>query len=458
MTRRFPSFLLVFGLWATALTGRAEQPDTLTSGSPWLQRDRFPIRVRSLFMATDNQPGLTDAYAWGVGVGLGYQTPRLFNHLQLGGTAFFRANVLSSDLAARDPQTNAPNRYEVGLFDLQRPGSHALISRIEELYGRYHLAKKSSVTVGRQLPKSPFINAQDGRLSPTFAEGVSLEWGEWANTRVQVDYWRRMAPRSTVGWHGIGESIGLYPVGVDGSGRPSQYAGNTRSAGIFQLGLTHKLGLVVLQVWDTHVANVFNLAYVRADATLPGSGAGKWIAGLQLAREWATGNGGNADEAKAYMAPQNRSTIGSGRIGFQALHWAMHLNATRITAEGRFLMPREWGREPFYTFLFRERNEGFGDVIAFSTNLILMPVKRLKGEASVGYYQLPDVKNVALNKYGMPAYLQAHLSVNYRIVNGLDAQLVYLYKAAAGNTYDSARYVYNKVGMNQLNVMLNYHL
>jgi hypothetical protein len=27
-------------------------------------------------------------------------------------------------------------------------------------------------------------------------------------------------------------------------------------------------------------------------------------------------------------------------------------------------MPREWGRDPFYTFMPRERNEGYGDVNA----------------------------------------------------------------------------------------------
>ena len=35
-----------------------------------------------------------------------------------------------------------------------------------------------------------------------------------------------------------------------------------------------------------------------------------------------------------------------------------------------FLMPREWGREPFYTFLPRERNEGLGGVNAWTCQLM----------------------------------------------------------------------------------------
>ena len=34
-------------------------------------------------------------------------------------------------------------------------------------------------------------------------------------------------------------------------------------------------------------------------------------------------------------------------------------------------MPREWGKEPFYTFLPRERNEGLGNIHAFTVKAFL---------------------------------------------------------------------------------------
>ncbi len=461
MTRLLPFVLLAVCLLLSRQVAGAELPDTLARSPKWAAQEGLLIRARAMFIATDNQPGLTDSYALGMGVGVGYQTPRLFGHLQLRGSAFFSDNVLSSDLAGRDPLTNQPNRYEVGLFNLQNPGSHAVITRLEELNAQYHFGKKSVITVGRQLPRSPFINGQDGRLSPTFAEGVKLEWNESGQTKIQAEYWWRMAPRSTVGWHNIGESIGLYPVGVDTSGKPSQYAGNTASDGIFQLGITHKRGAITWQFWDTHVLNVFNVAYARADAVRPAGTNRQFIAGLQLAREWTVGTGGNSDPTLAYSQPGNRSTVISGRIGYQTTKWAAFLNATRITGEGRFLMPREWGREPFYTFLMRERNEGFGNVTATGINLFYTPNSRFKAETSVGYSALPDVKDYRLNKYGMPAYVQTNLSVTYRfagLLNGFDGQLLWARKDAAGDTCNTDRYVFNKVEMNQLNLILNYKL
>ncbi|WP_020604717.1 OprD family outer membrane porin [Spirosoma spitsbergense] len=461
MTRLIPFILLTTYLLLSGKAVRAELPDTLARPRKWASQERFLVRVRSMFIATDNKPGLTDSYALGMGIGLGYQTPRLFGHLQLRGSAFFSGNLVSSDLALRDPLTNQPNRYEVGLFNLQNPGSHALITRLEELNAQYHFGERSVITVGRQLPRSPFINGQDGRLSPTFAEGVKIEWDELGQTKIQAEYWWRMAPRSTIGWHSIGESIGLYPVGVDAMGKPSQYAGYTTSAGIVQLGITHKRGPITWQFWDTHVLNVFNVAYARADAALPVGTDRQVVVGLQLARECTVGTGGNSEVMQAYSPPGNRSTVVSGRIGYQQAKWAAFLNATHITGEGRFLMPREWGREPFYTFLMRERNEGFGNVTATGINLFYTPVRRLKLEASVGYLALPDVKDYRLNKYGMPSHVQTNLNVTYQFagfLNGFDGQFLWVHKWAVGSTYNTDKYVFNKVDMNQLNVVLNYKL
>ncbi|RYF50278.1 MAG: hypothetical protein EOO39_44525, partial [Cytophagaceae bacterium] len=170
---------------------------------------------------------------------------------------------------------------------------------------------------------------------------------------------------------------------------------------------------------------------------------------------------GNAEPAKAYILPGNWSLVFSGRMGYQTPNWATYLNATRITAEGRFLMPREWGRDPFYTFLARERNEGFGDLTAISANLFITPTPRLKAEVSLGYYRLPDVKSAVLNKYGMPTYTQTNIGATYRFngwLNGFDVQTLWIIKGSVGDTYNNARYVVNKVGMSQLNLIVNYHL
>ena len=57
-------------------------------------------------------------------------------------------------------------------------------------------------------------------------------------------------------------------------------------------------------------------------------------------------------------------------------------------------MPREWGQEPFFTYLSRERNEGLGNVAAVMGKVnYFEPKTRIKSSLAAGYYRLPDVKN-----------------------------------------------------------------
>ena len=66
------------------------------------------------------------------------------------------------------------NRYEIGLFDIEDPSNKKDIDRLEELYLKYNF-KNATITVGKQLINTPFINLQDGRMRPTVVEGVWTE-------------------------------------------------------------------------------------------------------------------------------------------------------------------------------------------------------------------------------------------------------------------------------------------
>jgi len=79
---------------------------------------------------------------------------------------------------------------------------------------------------------------------------------------------------------------------------------------------------------------------------------------------------------------------------------------------------------------------------------------------ALGYYQLADVKNYAMNKYGMPSYFQYNIDLRYAFSGfwkGWDLQLTYFHKDALGNTYNEAKYYINKVDMGHVNFILNFH-
>jgi hypothetical protein len=81
-------------------------------------------------------------------------------------------------------------------------------------------------------------------------------------------------------------------------------------------------------------------------------------------------------------------------------------------------MPREWGRDPFYT-LCPER-EGFGDVNAIMTKVQYTSPKTTFKSYLLGYFDLPDTKNFELNKYGFLIFRQMQIfSTNFRVLKVL---------------------------------------
>ena len=462
------SLLLMLWVWGIATMAQNEmwkgaaqqdQADTTTLLYAF-KKGKVNGHIRYFFMATDNQRGLTDYYANAIGGGIRYETAP-FKHFQLGVSGFIVFNIGSSNLTKPDPHTNVNNKYEIGLFDVQDPANRNDIDRLEELYIKYSW-KKSKVTFGRQLINTPFINLQDGRMRPSEVGGWYAEINEINRTKVEGGYLYEMSPRGTVRWFHVGESIGIYPQGVNQDGTKSGYAGNLDSRGIGLLGVTHQVSKTIsIKAYDVFVENIFNTILLQADFSYPLRNNHKFVASMQYIRQDAVKDGGNADPAKAYFEKGGHSGVWGVRAGWENKRWQTSLNYTRITEEGRFLMPREWGREPFFTFLPRERNDGAGDVNAVMMKVThTIPKAGLRLQAAAGYYDLPDVNNFRLNKFGMPSYTQFNFDVRYEFegfLKGLDWQLLYVYKGKAGNVHGNNKYVINKVNMSLWNVVFNYH-
>ncbi|MEP7376496.1 MAG: OprD family outer membrane porin [Chitinophagaceae bacterium] len=443
------------GLWKN---GEKEQEDTLSLLHAF-KKGKVHGHFRYFFMATDNASGLTDYYANAAGGGIKYETAP-FKKFQLGISGFFAFNIGSSNLAKPDLKTNQLNRYEIGLFDIEDPNNKKDIDRLEELYLKYNF-RKSNLTFGKQLLNTPFINLQDGRMRPTEVEGLWTEINEIKRTKLELGYLYGISPRSTIKWYKAEKSVGIYPAGVNPDGSRSGYRDNLKSNGILMMGITHKLNKNInLQLWDLYADNIFNSLLLQGDYQYPLTKKSSLIVAAQLIRQDAISDGGNEDATKTYFEKAGTAWTFSGKTGWRNDHWETTLNYTRITAHGRYLMPREWGREPFFTFLPRERNEGLGDVHAVMGKInYKIPSIRLTTSAALGRYNLPDVTNFALNKYGLPSYNQFNLDARYRfagLLKGLEAQLLFVYKNKTGNSYGNDRYVINKVNMSLWNMVINY--
>lgn len=428
-----------------------------------LRRGHFEGKVRTYGMATTNMGHLADYYAIAAGGGIHYESPLIAKHLSFEIGGMFIYNLTSSDLGQPDTSTQVKDRYEIALFDLENPDNRNDLDRMDEFNLRFHFGQKikSRLTLGRQVINTPLINPQDGRMRPSLMSGL---WLNMTHTKwtIQGGWLWAAAPRSTVRWFSIGNSIGVYSNGTTTTGNKGNYFEHTTSKGVFVAGIKSGLSRhLTLSAWNYLIDNVSNTAFLQTDWEYPLSMSDwKWKIAAQIIRQDAVGSGGNADASKAYMTKGSKSWIFGGRVGLTSIKSQMLLNFTHITTDGRFTFPREWGRDPLFTFMQRERNEGAGGVTAISMNLSHDMLKRvLQTQVGLGYYKMPDVKDFKLNKYGLPSYLQLNVSGKYRFSGfwqNLTTEMLIVHKWNRGKLYDDNRYRINKVDMTNYNFVMNY--
>lgn len=440
--------------------GRKYQTKDSTSLLYALKTGEAMGRFRYFSSWTWNEGALSDYYANAIGGAVRYETAR-FHNFQFALSGLFTMNVGSSDMTKPDPTTGQLNRYEIGLFDLTDPTNKRSMAQVEELYLKYNF-KKGRVILGRQFIHTPLVNLQDGRMHGNSVSGIWTGYAPNSKWKLEGGWLWGIFPRSTNRWYNVGQSIGLYPNGVNPDGTKGNYGGNVKSAGIGVVSAVYQpIKSLEIQVWNYLLENVQNSVFTQALYKPKVGAKTNLIVGGQFIRQDALNAGGNADQSLTYMPKGSKAMTFGGKLGAKTGPVEYTLNYNRITKHGRYLFPREWGRDPFFTFMPRERNDGFGDVHAFVFSLGYNPPKNgFSGVLGAGYFELPDVKNTALNKYGMPSYYQINLDLKYefnKAFKGLELQFLVVAKLAKGNTYDNPRFVLNKVNMLHTNLVLNYY-
>lgn len=443
--------LLVSILYSGGLFAQADSVK-YNSVADFLRKGTVGGSSRAYFMFTDNQAGLSDYNGLGIGAGISYRTPK-FKGFSAGMSGYFISNVLSSDFTQVDEVTQNPNRYELGLFDVTNPSNKYELTRLEELWLRFD-TKKSSVRIGKYVPQNLFINGQDGRMRPTMVQGLQVKT-TFGKNEVEVQLINKIAPRSTVKWYSVAESFGIYPEGRNPDGTPSAYFQQTKTPGIAIAELTNKsIKNTSVLAGSITVPNVFQTYYFNPEFSNK-----KLFAGIMIVGQHPLGNGGNDLAANKYANTADKSLIVSGQIGKKIQKYSIDFNFTTIRSAGRFLMPREWGREPFYTFMPRERNEGAGNVNAISVNGKVSVSPQFKILTAYGKFYLPDAANAAQNKYALPSYNQFNMMLNYSFKNNLNGLIIrglYVRKDLMDKNIENPKFIFNKTNLSLYNLILDF--
>jgi hypothetical protein len=364
---------------------------------------------------------------------------------------------VSSDLSKPDPISGGNNRYEIGQFDVSNPKNKHDLDRLEDLFLKYSY-RKNSITIGRMELNTPFMNLQDGRMRPTLEEAVWLNIHQFKKIKFNGGYVWGVSPRSTIQFYDLKSSVGIYGQGVNIDGTKSNYFNNIASKGFYMGNINiSPFKKFEINLWNGFFENVSNTALVELKNEFGKQEDEKYYQGLMFIRQDAVNNGGNANQSHTYISKGSQANVVSARLGMKRKNLDINFSYTHITGDGRYLMPREWGRDPFYTFMSRERNEGAGNVHAANTNITYTSKNQnLKSTIAYGFYKMSAVTDPRLNKYGMPSYHQINLSSTYIFKNfwkGLELRFLVASKIKSGNDYLAPKYIYNKVNMTNFSLV-----
>lgn len=422
-----------------------------------LESGSFEFHLRSYFMATVNKGDLMNYSTWGTGAGLGYFSPR-WKGFGVGFSGFFVFRHFENNLTQIDPITGAANRYESILFDLHHLDNYKDMDRLEEFFLSFQ-SKEWSVWLGRHKFESPLLNESDNRMRPNLFSGLSGEYSP-ENWKFTGAWFTHVISRGSLEWLPVEESVGFYSTGRNALGAEQNYQHQLTSTGIGVIGVEYKNDNWDWSSWNYLGEGILGVSFIESKGKKTLNSKLKLVIGAQGFYQSAVGDGGNPDPLKTYILP-NENTFGGGlRFGLNWPHTEFSINYLGISDQGRFLFPREWGREKFFVSQQRERFEGMGGVNAVTMRFDRTFIQdQLMVSFAIGQVETPDLTNFKLNKYGIPSYTHFTGLIDYRFqgfFKGLDLQFLVAAKKENNLGLIAPEYIINRVEMSNFNVILDY--
>ena len=425
--------------------------DTIENKSlvSYLKEGEIGGHIRNYFLMTENQDG-NDYYANAIGGVLSYET-KPYKGFQLGVSGIFTYNLFSSDLNKAYAQTNTSSRWEQELFDVDHKDNFKDLDRLEELYIKYHW-KNSYITYGKiPVEYTPLLNESDGRMKPFAFQGG---WLHHKDEKLQADVaWiHRVSPRSMTEWFPMDETIGLTDNGYLPNGEKADYKEVTHSQGLAIVHLGKEFKNLNANFWNFHLDKFINTSWLQLEYAKK-----KWELGMIYTYQIPDAYQKKLAYENRYVQPNENGQVVSFLLKYKNGHSQIKAAYSKAFETGKYLFPKELGRDQFYTSMPRSRIEGLGgvDVFAIGYQYNWKPLF-LNVDATTTHGAVID--NYVLNKYNIDDYYQINTRLHYEFANflkGLHVELLYVWKQ--NKNEHNPKLVVQRSDYNQINLITNFN-
>ncbi|HLV43198.1 MAG TPA: hypothetical protein VKY37_13035 [Brumimicrobium sp.] len=451
--------LLFAFMFISASYGQEASSDSTASLSSFLKKGELNFHSRTYLMSTLNKEREYDFFTLATGAGINYKTPSIQGfQIKAGGYLSFR--LAEYNLIDSETERWNKNRYEKALYDINDTGNKYNLGILDEVYLSYK-HKGLSFKLGRQTYETPLLNKNYNRMRPNFFQGLSAQY-ENKNLTFSGAWFISEGIRATTDTYSMANSIGVYGQGRNTEGIKSDYHGHTSSLGTGVFGMKYNKNNWKTQAWNYLAENVFNTTFIQSDYAIKKNKT-TFSTGIQGFYQTALNNGGNSNPTHSYMlkGEQTYAIGGMAAIMFNEQH-LFSFNYLGISDQGRFLFPKEWGREQFYASQTTELFEGYGGVNAYVLRYNYNSInKQHKSKISAGVIEQPEINDFRLNKYSLDSYYHFLVEHKYHFgdyLKGLSLRFIATYKKEVGEGTMTAAQKINKVDMINLNLVIDYKL
>jgi hypothetical protein len=405
--------------------------------------------VRNFFMNTITEGELKDYYTNATGVALDYETKPLYG---FSAGVHFRSvfKTFGVSLSQEEPLVGAAAKWEYELYDLLEKGKYRDINKVQELYLKYQY-KDSYFSIGRiETEYTPLLNNSDGRMGPFAHQGAWWHHQWTANSNLDLGLINAISPRSTIDWFSLNEGIGLFSNGFLPNGEIADYRNYTKSEGLGVLKYTYSRSNLNIKLYDIYIHRILNTAWLEADYSYK-----SWRLGLQYALQHGAESQKNLPLQNQYIRDGENGQVLSTELTWSRYNWTLSLAYSRLFDTGRFLFPKELGRDRFYTSIPRSRMEGLGNAnVAVLKIGKAYPQSNLDILLEVQSIQGLELDEFTFNKYNKDETVQVNSVINYsadQLLRGLSFEALLVYRHNLNDTSNPV--IFNRSNFLQLNFM-----
>lgn len=396
-------------------------------------KGQFHGQIRNYYMATIHHSALPNYWTNAVGSSLHYQTASIH-----GFTAGITGNISYKTFSSELYNNETPGlsaKWESELYDRNETEFDQLHSRFNEIYLRYS-TKKLSIKAGRQnINQAPLLQQLDGRMMPFVYQGI---WSEYQHDegKTYLGLINGVGPRGMTNWYSLNEGIGIIGKGLQPNGTPSNYYKKSNTRGLIVAGHEQKIGdNWKINYWTNWLDRIYGIQWFESHFENE-----NMIAGIQYVFQHALPKQKELEYNQRYYQPGENANILAARLGMKISKWQLTGNYLHSFEGGRFLYPRELGRDNFFTSEPRSWQDGFGKskVFKIKANYQIENKKTGKLDGSLAFNRVFSItqNDFENNKYNIPPYNQITTDIRYSftgLLKGLDIRFIYIYRITDDN-------------------------